>query len=190
MHQLGFKYETRSKHFYVDNHEKPEVKWYRDVGYVPRYLDREFRQHRWVQLLIEEAEKMIADGEIGEAQGLRFERDGKWYIEYHVDHHPTFQHLGAEKHQFGGLLSVRMPEGVLPVIVLGQDEAIFKQFLSWWKAWSGPGGLKALWPKDDGLAVMISAIVSRKLGFGVEWSSDLQKEFNQFREVKEYSNKE
>ena len=37
---------------------------------------------------------------------------------------------------------------------------------------------------------MISAIVSRKLGFGVEWSNDLQKEFNQFREGKEYSDKE
>ena len=30
MHQLGFKYETRSKHFYVDNHKKPEVKKYHD----------------------------------------------------------------------------------------------------------------------------------------------------------------
>ena len=26
MHQLDFKYKTRSNHFYVDNHKKPEVK--------------------------------------------------------------------------------------------------------------------------------------------------------------------
>jgi len=36
-----------------------------------------------------------------------------------------------------------------------------------WKAWSAPGGLQAIMPKDDGLAVMVSAIVSREFGFGV-----------------------
>ena len=35
MHNLGFKYETRKAHFYVDSHEKPEVKKYRDSEFIP-----------------------------------------------------------------------------------------------------------------------------------------------------------
>jgi hypothetical protein len=83
-----------------------------------------------------------------------------------------------------------MPRGILPIVLFGQDEAIFKQFLSWWKAWSGPGGVKALWPKDDGLAVMISAIVSRELGWGVEWTDALIEMVNQYRRDKKYQDEE
>ena len=54
---------------------------------------------------------------------------------------------------------MKMPAAVLPMIVFGQDEAISNPFLGWWKAWSGPFGSKALWPKDDGLTTMISTIV-------------------------------
>ena len=133
---------------------------------------------------------MIADGEIGEGQGYKYKKDGQTYVECHVDIHPELARLGAELHMFGGLLSVRKPPGTLPIIIFGQDEAIFKQYLSWWKAWSGPGGLKAIWPKDDGLAVMISAIVSRELGFGVEWTDDLQRKANAFRSGKSYSDKD
>ena len=36
MHKLGFKYETRKAHFYVDSHEKPEVK---NIETASSYLD-------------------------------------------------------------------------------------------------------------------------------------------------------
>ena len=51
----------------------------------------------------------------------------------------------------------------------------------------GPGGLKALLPKDDGLAVMISAMVSREFGFGVDWTDDLAQKVNEYRRGQTYS---
>ena len=83
-----------------------------------------------------------------------------------------------------------MPEGVLPIMVIGQNKAILRQLLSLWKAWSGPGGLKALHPKDDGLAIMISAMVSRELGFGIEWTDELMALVNKAREGQKYSDEE
>ena len=150
-------------------------------------MERELRMHRWIRLSVEEAKVFIEKGEIGEGQGHRFTCNGEERIEYHVDDHPTFLELGAAAHRFGGLLSVRMPPNVLPIMLFGQDEAIFKQYLSHWKAWTAPGGLKAISPKDDGLAVMISAIVSRELGFGVEWNEDIMKKVNERRAGKKYS---
>ena len=50
-----------------------------------------------------------------------------------------------------------------------------------WKARLAPGGVKALWPKDDGLTVMISAIASRDLGSGVELLQELMEKVNQYR---------
>ena len=42
--------------------------------------------------------------------------------------------------------------------------------------------------KDNGLSVMISAIVSRQLGFGVEWTDDLQWTVNGHPRGKKYCN--
>jgi hypothetical protein len=51
-----------------------------------------------------------------------------------------------------------MPADVLVIIVIGQDEAIFKQFLSWQKTWFGPGRLnilcRGLW-----LCLLVSELV-------------------------------
>jgi len=187
MNALGFKYEPRKKHFFVDSHEKKENTQFRDDVFVPEYLARELRMHRWLHLPAAEANALIQKGELSREKSHRFQKDGYAFVEYHVDDHSTFLERGAALHPFGGLLSVRMPADTLPAITIGQDEAIFKQFLSWWKAWSGPGGLKALWPKDDGLAVMISAMVSREFGFGVDWTDDLAKRVNEYRRGQFYS---
>ena len=112
------------------------------------------------------------------------------YVEFHVDDRPTFLAVGAEVHGFGGNLSIRMPADVLPIMIFGQDEATFKQYLAMWKALLAPGGLKPLIPKDNGFAVMILAIMSRKVGFGVEWTEDLQRRVNEYRWGKKYCNSE
>ena len=192
MHVLGFKYETRKKHFYVDCHEKPEVTAYRDKLWCPRYFEREIRAHRWVWLTPNEVDKMIKDGELEtDHSGILFTtEDGQAMVEFHVDSHEDFHALGTKQHDFSGRLSHRFPEGANPVMIFGQDEAIFKQFSSMWKAWSGPGGLKAIWPKDDGIGVMVSAIVSREFGFGVEWSLELQEKVNERRRGQTYSDEE
>ena len=170
---LGFKWETRKKHFFVNNHEKSDVREYRDLDYVPQYLEREIRCHRWVWLTPEQVEEMIKDKELPtDHEGITFTVNGSKYVEFHVDDHLSFHELGAKMHPFGGMVSHRKPADFPPILQSGQDEAIWKQFLSLWKAWSGPGGVKAIWPKDEGLTVMVSAIVSREFGFGVEWTKN------------------
>ena len=50
------------------------------------------------------------------------------------------------------------------VMFVGQDEAIFKQFLFLSKMWIGPNGERPLLPKDEGTGLMISAFICRELG--------------------------
>jgi hypothetical protein len=53
--------------------------------------------------------------------------------------------------------------------------------------WTMPDGQKPIIPKDEGLGVMLSGIVSRELGFGLKVShEDLQK-VNKYRANKSYS---
>ena len=53
----------------------------------------------------------------------------------------------------------------MPVIIIGQDELIFKQYSFSARTWHGPDGRSTLVPNDDGHGVMISAFVSRTWGF-------------------------
>ncbi len=49
-------------------------------------------------------------------------------IEFHVDDHPSLQDLANKKYPvLGGGMSVRAPPGAKPIIVLGQDEAVFSE---------------------------------------------------------------
>jgi hypothetical protein len=66
-------------------------------------------------------------------------------------------------------------------MLLGQDECIFKQFCLTKKSWTDPNGTRALLPKDEGQGVMISAITSRELGFGMELSPNQLALVNQRR---------
>jgi hypothetical protein len=80
-----------------------------------------------------------------------------------------------------------MPPNSRPLICFGQDECIFKHALFIGKAWALPNGQKPMIPKDKGLGVMVSGIVSCKFGFGLQLSlEDLQK-VNKYRESKECS---
>jgi len=62
--------------------------------------------------------------------------------------------------QFGGHLSKRKNVRDKPVIMIGQDEAIFKQYLFTSKHWVAPDGTAALSPKDEGQGLMLSYFVS------------------------------
>ena len=88
--------------------------------------------------------------------------NGTDMIEYHTDSSYHFQDkLSACR--FGGNLSVRKPIGSKAVVyIVGQDEAILKQFLFSHKMWVGPSGQRALLPKDEGSGTIVSAFVSRE----------------------------
>jgi hypothetical protein len=84
-------------------------------------------------------------------------------VEYHVDSSYKFEER-LSTIQFGGNLSIRKPIDSKTVIYVGQDEAIFKQFLFSSKMWVGPSGQRPLLPKDEGAGTMVSAFVSREHG--------------------------
>lgn len=54
---LGFKYEPRRKTYYVDGHEKPETVRYRSE-FVKRYLRNELKCFRWIQLCLEDVQRL------------------------------------------------------------------------------------------------------------------------------------
>jgi hypothetical protein len=54
------------------------------------------------------------------------------------------------------------------IIKIGHNEVIMKQYLLTKKQWRGPNDETALVQKDEGLGIMISAIVSRDFGGGID----------------------
>jgi hypothetical protein len=53
-----------------------------------------------------------------------------------------------------------------PITIIVQDESVFAQYLLGSKTWVGPKGQRPLLPKSEGDGYMLSACVSRELGFG------------------------
>ena len=58
------------------------------------------------------------------------------------------------------------------MIVVGQDESVFAQYLHGSKTWVGPKEQRPLQPKSEGDGCMLSAFVSREFGFGRDLSED------------------
>ena len=85
---------------------------------------------------------------------------------FHVDASAKIVEI-ANKIKLGGYLSVRMAVGLRPIITLGHDECIFKQYQFTNKLWVGDddGGFPII-PKDEGAGIMISAFQTHKFGFG------------------------
>jgi hypothetical protein len=82
---------------------------------------------------------------------------------------------------FGGNFSICKPRGLKPLMIFGQDESVFNQFLLKPRQWVGPLGQRPLLPKKDGMSLMLSAIQSREIGFGVEISRIQMEEINETR---------
>jgi hypothetical protein len=84
--------------------------------------------------------------------------------EYHVNTCDLFQQRINEETIFEGKQSVRFKSGQM-MIILGQDEAIMKQYHFNNKHWTGPNGVKAISPNDEGLGIIISAFQCHKNEF-------------------------
>jgi hypothetical protein len=184
---LGFRHETRRKGYYVDGHERKATIEYR-WDFCEKYLSLEKKMFRWIQIPLEEAERLQALGKLTNGSGYKCtdELTGERMVEYHVDTCKDFMERKNKESEFGGDLSVRRDQSQRPLIVFGQDECIVKQYLFSKKSWSGPKGETALVPKDDGLGVMISAFVSREFGFGFELTNEQLQEVNAKRVGEKY----
>jgi hypothetical protein len=175
---MGFTYSVHKKSYYVDSHEKPENVAYRR-GFLQRYEDYEIHTHRWKQISIHRFEQMVQDGELSPESGYKYNKDekegGGTYIELHIDDHPSFQRE-CDNLPYGGHLSVHKNPTQKPIMILGQDECMFKQYSLASKSWSAPNRTCALLPKDDGQGVMVSSFVCRELGYNPPLSTtDLER---------------
>ena len=194
MNLLGFRYCERKKSYYCDSHEKPENVKYR-YKYIDRYLEREFRCFRWIQISESEYLKMIEDGHVFCGDPYEFlDNDGNKKFEFHVDDCEEFSQWTSwpddQSRQFGGCLSVRMPKDVKPIIVFGQDECIFKQYIFTKKSWMGPEGQTAMVPKEEGHGLMMSSFVSRDYGFNMQLTPEKLKLVNTTRKGEQYKDVE
>jgi hypothetical protein len=107
-----------------------------------------------------------SNGKVKLLSGYRYNNEdtGIPMVEFHVDCAEEFQNEMNLETVFGGRLSVRMEAGVRPLIKIGQDEAIQKQYSFNTKEWVGTNGQRSLVPKDEGLGIMISMYQSREFG--------------------------
>jgi hypothetical protein len=69
--------------------------------------------------------------------------------------------------KYGGDLSIRLPVGVRPVLMVGQYESTFHQFIFSKKQWEGPNGKQFLMPKSEGEIYMASGYTAREFGLGL-----------------------
>ena len=193
LRRLGFSYDARKKTFFVDGHEREDVVFRRNE-FCKEYLTKiERRCHRWIQVTKETVERWRREKKPSEfndnAKGYSYRSaDGIEMVEFHVDDHDFLHDLAEEMGYglMGGNLSVRMPPGSKPLMVFGQDECVFNQYLISSRQWVGPDGQRALLPKSDGLSLMMSAFQSRETGFGMNLSRIQLDEINESRRGKNY----
>jgi hypothetical protein len=173
--RLNFTYDFVKKVYYNDKHESDENKDHRGK-FATTYFGYELLSYRWVQVPEQDAIQLENEMDPKKPSILKnifaFEyNDGSVKMrEYHVDCCPELffeKYVLAENKRFGGNLSRKFPYGFCnPVLLIGQDESIFKQFAFSSKAWRGSDGHSILLPKDDGYGLMISAFVSRSFPSG------------------------
>ena len=154
---LGFHYDSRKKSFYVDGHERSDVVASRSA-FCTRYLT-EYEPYckRWVQLPVNDA---IAIKNLNSAFGYSYfdASTNEHRIEFHVDYWRSVM----DKQQlplpnWNVTTSSRVSATTRPIMIVGQDESVFAQYLLGIKTWVGPKGQRLLLPKSEGDGYMLSA---------------------------------
>ena len=134
--------------------------------------------------------KMVSEGKIYKDLGYHYFQIIKEYVKFHVDDHIDFQSQ-CDHLPYGGNLSVRKDPQSKPIIILGQDEAIFtKQFVFSRGCWVMEDDSKQMMPKDEGQGEMISSFVSCEIGYGFTPSQDIFDEVNRKQRNCKYSDEE
>ena len=175
MRLLGFRYDTRKKSFYVDGHERDDVVATR-AAFCKRY---EPYCNRWLQLLVSDAMTInYLNLDFGYTY-FDIVRNEEW-IEFHVDYwnqitivdtNAITNHQESTNLERKPTTSIRVSLQTRPLMIIGQDESVFAQYLLGSKTWVGPKGQRPLLPKSEGDCYMLSAFVSREFGFGREMTS-------------------
>ncbi|KAI2501676.1 hypothetical protein MHU86_12800 [Fragilaria crotonensis] len=110
---------------------------------------------RWIQVPLSEAATMkTLDADIGHHYFDIISNESR--VEFHVDYwrsclarlkssEETLPHREIE-----ATTSIQKPTSIRPLMIIGQDESVFSQYLMSSKQWMGPRGQVALLPKSEG----------------------------------------
>ena len=214
LREAGFKYEKYKKCYYVDRHEDNDVVSDRKT-YCSRFFRDEIYEHCWFQL---SRKKYIAlkyrnrlkvletkrngkglsnmeskiNSYIDENVSHYYKKDGEDMVEIHVDE--LYKYDDIDKNLpplglFGGNRSVRLPADVKARLCFGQDEAIFRSSQLNESCWT-IDGQNTLRTKGLGVGVMVSAMVSRAFGMGLEITAAQLLVINEIRNGKKYADEE
>ena len=73
-------------------------------------------------------EEIKNKGKVFSGDGYEYENEeNKLFIRFHVNDYPNFEDV-CNLHPFGGNISVRKPKNQKPLIIIGKDKCIYKQF--------------------------------------------------------------
>ena len=146
MKRLGFDFDDRKKSFYVDGHEREDVVANRKQFCSTYLTELEPFCRRWIQISINEALGMAnVDVELGH-RFFDIVNDAE-HIEYHVDYWNRF---GGGTDVINPTTSIRVSSNARPIMIIGQDESVFSQYLMGAKTWIAPNGQRPLLPKSEG----------------------------------------
>ena len=185
---LKFDFKARGKTNYVDGHESDDVIKDR-LRFCHDYIKLELRCHRWVQVdpNDETIQQLLDDKALRRDEAYSYRNAvGEERLEFHVDSAKELTDFinGDYCKQVGGNLSVRMKPCERPVMVWGQDEALYYQYAVRRKQWYLPDGGSELRPKSDGDAIMASLFINREDGL-LDWTNDLAVKVNALHKGKE-----
>ena len=86
-------------------------------------------------------------------------------IEYHVDSYNYLAtYIQEDDKKIGGSLSIRQPVDDQPLLLIGQDELSYHQFVFSKKLWKDPDGHNFILPKGLDETLMILGFQSRTFG--------------------------
>ncbi len=91
--------------------------------------------------------------------------NNKEMLEFHIDYWDRSKALSPPL-PITSSTSIRVSSRATPLIIVGQNESVFAQYLLGSKTWTGPAGQRPFLPKSEGDGYMLSAFVSREFGFG------------------------
>ena len=165
MRLLGFQYDARKKSFYVDGHEREDV-IANCTTFCKTYLtELEPYCNRWVQVTLREAMTM-KDLDVGLGHCYFDIINNEQRIEFHIDYWNRAVASTARPVEIKATTSIRVSSKARPIMIVGQDESVFAQYLLGSKTRIGPKGQRPLLLKSEGGGYMLSAFVLREFGFG------------------------
>ena len=141
---------------------------------IKQYLEYELDAYHWIHLNDQHAISLENDKDHPLLPNCYVYRTESGIREYHVDMHPSFLNKKPS-------LSMWEPINVRPKVICGQDESVLKQNINPKQCWHNHKGTTKLLPKSDGYATMLSAIVSRLFGIGMELSEVEMRNMNNRR---------